>query len=102
LREAEFDCARYSACYDPPSRDWGIWSTWSGLEWFLVLLIAVLIIGLLLAWILNPPKPEKPLRVRVEEVLDNAEQEASNWDDQEAVRLLRRTRAKIVGEFAKT
>ena len=98
MREADFDCPRYDACYDPPpftGPEWG----WP--EWALVFAIVLLVVWLL--WLITraPAKPEKPLKDRVDDVLTGAETEAANWADPEAVRLMQRTRQKITAEFDK-
>jgi hypothetical protein len=95
LREADIGCARYDACYDPPPLEWG----WP--EWALVLAIVLLVVWLLWLMTKEPAKPEKPLEERVKDLMTSAEDEASNWADPEAAKLVRRTWNKIAAEFAK-
>ena len=93
MREADIGCARYDACYDPPPLEWG----WP--EWALVLAIVLLVVWLLWLMTREPAKPEKPLKQRIDDHLANAETEANNWGDPEALKLVQRTRHKIAGEF---
>lgn len=98
MREADFDCPRYDACYEPPPLTGAEWG-WP--EWALVFAIVFLVVWLLWLIARAPAKPEKPLKERVVGHLGSAETEASNWEDQKAARLLQRTREKILEEFGK-
>jgi hypothetical protein len=98
LREADFGCARFDACYDPiPPEPWG----WFSPELVIIILIIAAIIWLIWAISQTPAKPDKPLEERVIDHLNNAEKEARDWADMEAVSLITRTRSKISGEFRK-
>ena len=98
MREADFGCARYDACYDPPPVDWAPWG-WP--EFILVLVIVLLIIGLIWSIVQTPAKPEPSLREALEKEIDGAKKDATNWGESKSAALVDRLADKIRAELSK-
>ena len=95
MREADIGCARYDACYDPPPLEWG----WP--EWALVFAIVLLVVWLLWLMTREPAKPEPPIRDAIADAVNNAKQEARNWNELKSVDLVDRLWVKVQAELTK-
>jgi hypothetical protein len=96
LREADFGCARYDACYDPAPASWAPW----GWPEFLILILFIILLLLILSAFLKPAEKPKPtIKTAVIGVINDLEKQADLWNRPEAGAALRNARGRIEKEF---
>jgi hypothetical protein len=94
LREADFGCARFDACYDPiPPEPWG----WP--EFLILILIIILVLLILSAFLKPAEKPKPTIKTAVLGVINDLEKQADLWNRPEAGAALRNARGRIEKEF---